>query len=83
VLDDGLRAWQAEGRALSTDVPGPEPATFTARVRPDWKASKEDVVGAMGRPGTVIVDCLTPELYRGGGERAICGVNVPGTSPAQ
>jgi thiosulfate/3-mercaptopyruvate sulfurtransferase len=81
VLDGGLRAWQAEGRALSTDVPGPEPATFTARVRPDWKASKEDVVAAIGRPGTVIVDCLTPELYRGGGERHLWGQR-PGHIPS-
>jgi thiosulfate/3-mercaptopyruvate sulfurtransferase len=69
VLDGGLRAWQSEGRPLSTDVPTPQLAVFTPRVRPAWKASKEDVVAAVGRPGTVIVDCLTPELYRGGGER--------------
>jgi len=86
VLDGGLRTWQAEGRALSTDVPTPEAATFAPRVRPEWKASKEDVLAAMGRPETVIVDCLTPELYRGGGERHLWGqrpghipgaVNVP------
>jgi 3-mercaptopyruvate sulfurtransferase SseA len=67
VLDGGLRAWQAEGRPLSTDLAAPAPATFTPRVRPEWKASKEDVVAAIGKPGTVIVDCLNPELYRGGG----------------
>jgi thiosulfate/3-mercaptopyruvate sulfurtransferase len=86
VLDGGLRAWQAEGRELSTDVPAPAPAMFTPRVRPEWKASKEEVVAAIGQPGTVIVDCLTPELYRGGGERHLWGqrpghipgaVNVP------
>ena len=86
VLDGGLRAWQAEGRELCTDVPAPEPATFTPRARPEWKASKEEVLAAIGQPGTVIVDCLTPELYRGGGERHLWGqrpghipgaVNVP------
>jgi thiosulfate/3-mercaptopyruvate sulfurtransferase len=86
VLDSGLRGWQAEGRPLSTDVPVLEAARFTPRVRPEWKASKEDVVAAFGDPGTVIVDCLTPELYRGGGERHLWGqraghipgaVNVP------
>ena len=80
VLDGGLRAWQAEGRPLSTDVSTPEPTTFTPRVRPEWKASKEDVVAAIGRPGTVIVDCLTPELYRGGGERHLWGQR-PGHIP--
>ncbi|HSO07629.1 MAG TPA: sulfurtransferase [Pelomicrobium sp.] len=86
VLDGGLRAWHSDGRPLSTDVPSTEPATFTPRVRPEWMASKQDVVAAIGRPGTVIVDCLTPELYRGGGERHLWGqrsghipgaVNVP------
>ncbi len=86
VLDGGLRAWVSQGRPLSTDVCTPAPATFTPRVRAEWKASKEEVVAAMGRPGTVIVDCLTPELYRGGGDRHLWGqrpghipgaVNVP------
>jgi len=86
VLDGGLREWQAEGRALSTDVPVPKVATFTPRLRSEWKASKQDVISALGQLGTVIVDCLTPELYRGGGERHLWGqrpghipgaVNVP------
>ena len=86
VLDGGLRTWQAEGRTLSTDVPTPKVTTFAPRVRPEWKASKEDVLAAMDGPETVIVDCLTPELYRGGGERHLWGqraghipgaVNVP------
>jgi thiosulfate/3-mercaptopyruvate sulfurtransferase len=86
VLDGGLREWQAERRALSTDVPVPEATTFTPRVRPEWKASKHDVIAALGQPGAVVVDCLTPELYRGGGERHLWGqrpghipgaVNVP------
>ena len=86
VLDGGLRSWVAEGHPLSTDVSAPEPATFTPHVRPEWKASKEDVVAAIEGPDTVIVDCLTPELYRGGGERHLWGqrpghipgaVNVP------
>jgi thiosulfate/3-mercaptopyruvate sulfurtransferase len=81
VLDGGLRAWQSEGRPLSTDVQTPEPATFTPRVRTEWKAAKEDVVAAMGRPGTVIVDCLTPELYHGGGERHLWGQR-PGHIPS-
>jgi thiosulfate/3-mercaptopyruvate sulfurtransferase len=86
VLDGGLREWQAQGRPLSTDVPAPTAATFTPRPRPEWKASKEDVRRVLGQPGTVIVDCLTPELYRGGGDRHLWGqrpghipgaVNVP------
>ena len=86
VLDGGLRTWQAEGRALTTDGTMPKADTFTPRVRPEWKASKGEVLAALERPDTAIVDCLTPELYRGGGERHLWGqrpghipgaVNVP------
>lgn len=86
VLDGGLRTWQAEGRALATEVTMPNADTFTPRVCPEWKASKEEVLAALERPDTAIVDCLTPELYRGGGERHLWGqraghipgaVNVP------
>ena len=86
VLDGGLRAWQAEGRALTADGTMPKADTFTPRVRPEWKASKDEVLAALERPDTAIVDCLTPELYRGGGERHLWGqrpghipgaVNVP------
>jgi len=80
VLDGGLRQWQAEQRTLSTDIPVVEPANFTPRVRPEWIASKEDVIAAIGRSETVIVDCLTPELYRGGGERHLWGQR-PGHIP--
>lgn len=86
VLDGGLREWRAEGRPLSTANVTVEPTPFTARPRPQWLATKQDVVAALGQPSTTIVDCLTPELYRGGGERHLWGqrpghipgaVNVP------
>jgi len=86
VLDGGLRQWQQEGRPISTDVPVVEPAKFTPRRRPDWIASKEDVMAALDRSTTIIIDCLTPELYRGSGDRHLWGqrpghipgaVNVP------
>jgi thiosulfate/3-mercaptopyruvate sulfurtransferase len=65
VLDGGLREWQAGQRPLSTEVPSPEAAEFTPRPRPGWIATRQDVVAALGRPETVIVDCLNAELYRG------------------
>jgi thiosulfate/3-mercaptopyruvate sulfurtransferase len=86
VLDGGLRQWQTEGRALATGNVVPPRATFTPRPRSDWIAGKKDVVAALHQPGTVIVDCLTPEMYHGGGDRHVWGqraghipgaVNVP------
>ena len=86
VLDGGLRQWQAEGRSLSTELVVPSRATFTPRPQPAWIADKNDVVAALHQTGTIIVDCLTPEMYHGGGDRHVWGqraghipgaVNVP------
>jgi thiosulfate/3-mercaptopyruvate sulfurtransferase len=86
VLDGGLLQWQQEQRPISTDVPVVQLAVFTPRRRPGWIASKQEVVVALGRSNTVIIDCLTPELYRGSGDRHLWGqrpghipgaVNVP------
>jgi thiosulfate/3-mercaptopyruvate sulfurtransferase len=86
VLDGGLRQWELERRSLLTDVPRVEPAVFIPTPRLDWIANKQDVVAALGKQGTVIIDCLTPELYRGSSDRHHWGrrrghipgaVNVP------
>lgn len=86
VLDGGLREWQREGRPLSVDAPAIEPAVFVPKVQTGWLATKQDVVAALGREDMLLIDCLTPELYRGGGERHLWGqrpghipgaVNVP------
>lgn len=80
VLDGGLRQWQIEGRPLSTETPMVEAATFTTRAHAQWLASKRDVVQALGRSDTVIVDCLPADLYAGGGDRHLWGQR-PGHIP--
>ena len=86
VLDGGLRQWQNEQRPTSTAVPVVEPAKFEPRPRTGWLATKKDVLESLGGTDTVLVDCLTPELYQGRGERHLWGqrpghipgaVNVP------
>lgn len=86
VLDGGLRQWQQEQRPMTADVPVVQPAVFVPHPRPDWIAVKADVVAALGDPDTLIIDCLTPELYQGCGDRHLWGqrpghipgaVNVP------
>lgn len=65
VLDGGLRQWRREGRPLSTEVPKVAPTRFVARPRPDLIAGKADVVAALGDPDSLIIDCLSPEQFRG------------------
>lgn len=65
VLDGGLRQWRLDGRPLSTDVPAVEPRVFTPRPQAAWLATKADVKAALDDRGTLIIDCLTPDQYRG------------------
>lgn len=80
VLDGGMRQWLQEGRPLSIDVPVIDPAEFSATPQEGWLASKEDVRAAMGKTGTLIIDCLTPELFEGRGDRHLWGQR-PGHIP--
>jgi thiosulfate/3-mercaptopyruvate sulfurtransferase len=61
VLDGGLAKWLAEGRPLTTDVPAYEPRPFTARLRPELLASREELLS--GAP--LVLDARAPERYRG------------------
>lgn len=86
VLDGGLRQWQRENRKVSTEIPAIEHRDFVAQPRADLLATKADVLAAIGKPETVILDCLPQELYQGFGDRHHWGqrtghipgaVNVP------
>ncbi len=80
LLDGGLRQWQNEQRQVATEVPVVQAATFVSKPSPGWLATKQDVVGTLGRADTVLVDCLTPELYQGRGDRHLWGQR-PGHIP--
>jgi len=86
VLDGGLRQWLNEGRPLTAEVPHVQATNFAASPTSGWLATKRDVCDVLEQPGTVLVDCLTPELYHGRGDRHLWGqrpghipgaVNVP------
>jgi thiosulfate/3-mercaptopyruvate sulfurtransferase len=80
VLDGGLRQWVSEGRPLTTEVPLIQATTFSASPTKGWLATKQDVCDALGQSGTTLVDCLTPELYQGRGDRHLWGQR-PGHIP--
>lgn len=61
VLDGGIGKWAAERRPLDTASPAPEPRRFTARLRPGFVVSKQDL-----RPGAgLLLDARAAERYRG------------------
>lgn len=66
VLDGGLDAWKAEGRATeSGDPKGYPAAVFKARPRSGLFVDAQAAKAAIGAPGTVTVNALGPQFHRG------------------
>jgi thiosulfate/3-mercaptopyruvate sulfurtransferase len=65
LLDGGLAAWRAEGRPVSTEVPKPRPATFTARPRKDVLVDAAWILSRAKDPAVQVLDARTPEYYTG------------------
>jgi thiosulfate/3-mercaptopyruvate sulfurtransferase len=64
VLAGGLPAWVDSGGLLSTDVPRFAPATFTPRVRPELRASLEEVLAVSeGRADAQLLETQRDTTY--------------------
>lgn len=77
VLDGGHKKWTAESKPLSTDLPAFGPATFTPCVRPELRVEPEEIVAAINRPGTRIVDARDAPTYNGEIRRHSRGGHIP------
>jgi thiosulfate/3-mercaptopyruvate sulfurtransferase len=78
VLNGGFPKWAAEGRPVTPAVPAYPPATFTVRVRPEWRVSSKEVLEALGDPAIQLVDCRSPREYRGEVGRGNRKGRIPG-----
>lgn len=78
VLNGGFPKWVAEGRPVTPAVPAHPPATFTIRVRPEWRVSSKEVLEALGDPAIQLVDCRSPREYRGEVGRGNRKGRIPG-----
>jgi thiosulfate/3-mercaptopyruvate sulfurtransferase len=68
VLDGGFQKWQKEGRPTESGPAKPAaPARFTPRYRPEFVATREDVLSAIGKAGVCTVNALRPEQHAGTG----------------
>ena len=67
VLNGGWRKWTREGRPVSTDPSSYPAGRFVAKPRPELIATKEEVLAAIGRGDTCLVNALMPNLHRGEG----------------
>jgi thiosulfate/3-mercaptopyruvate sulfurtransferase len=78
VLHGGLQAWVAAGQRLESGEVSAGPARFTPRARPELRATKEEVLGLLGRPAPVLLDVRRPSEYSGAEVRAKRGGRIPG-----
>ncbi len=86
VLDGGFDKWVADGRPVDTRPCTYSPAAFRVDLRPELFTGKDDVLSAIGDPGSCTINALAPDLHAGENARygrpgRIPGsVNVPATS---
>ncbi len=78
VLDGGWEKWTAEDRPITAEVPAVEPATFTPRPQPEWRAEAEEVLAASENDGAFILDARDEGQYTGAVTR---GEGRPGHVP--
>jgi thiosulfate/3-mercaptopyruvate sulfurtransferase len=67
ILDGGWRRWVDERRPTSTEVPTFPAGNFIAAQVPGLIAGRDTVKDAMDDPGTLLVNALSPDQFRGTG----------------
>ena len=66
VLDGGLPAWKAAGKAVTTDAPAaPTTGTLTIKPRPEAVADLAWVQSHAGTSGSVVIDARNTQFYVG------------------
>lgn len=82
LLDGGWVRWTAEKRPTTTAAAPVRAATFTATLQPQWLATVDDVVAAMGKPGTKVLDARTTAEMDGSDTRLSSrGGVIPSAQP--
>jgi thiosulfate/3-mercaptopyruvate sulfurtransferase len=67
LVDGGRKAWELEGRDLTTDTPAIEPTTGYKAGEPDTsiRAFRDQVQEHLGKDGAALIDVRSPEEFRG------------------
>ncbi len=65
VLNGGLAKWQRENLPLTDVIPVYPPATFTPVVRPELRATAEDVLKLLGQQDVALIDARDRGQYTG------------------
>ncbi len=79
LLNGGMVAWEEEDYPTESMSRSPIPSSYVARFRnPGAHASREWVLGRLGRDDTVLLDTRSPAEYAGSDIRASRGGHIPG-----
>ncbi len=65
ILNGGLRKWQRENLPMTAAIPSYPPATFTPRVQPQLRATADDVLSLLHKPGVALIDARDSGQYTG------------------
>ncbi|MCA3363508.1 MAG: sulfurtransferase [Roseomonas sp.] len=79
ILDGGIDAWMAEGRAIATDETRYAPATLRAKPRPGLFVGRDDMLAAIGDGATCSINALAPDLHNGENPRYGRPGRIPGS----
>src|SRR5262249_53920878 len=65
ILDGGLPAWRAEGRAVTTETQAPKPGHFTPHLKTGLIVDADWVRANLNKPGVAILDARAAKFYSG------------------
>ncbi|WP_372424665.1 sulfurtransferase [Salinarimonas chemoclinalis] len=65
ILNGGVGAWVASGRALSTEPVRPDPTIFDAVLSDEWRASAQGIEASIARGDATLVDARPEPFFLG------------------
>jgi len=78
VLDGGWNRWRDEERPVETGDVTPPRATFHPRLRPELRATADQVLARLGEPGLQLIDARDAAQFTGAKRRGPRGGHIPG-----
>ena len=78
VLDGGWNRWVEEDRPTEAGPVTVAPATFSARPRPELRATAAEVLARLGRPDLQLIDARDAGQFTGARRRGPRGGHIPG-----
>jgi thiosulfate/3-mercaptopyruvate sulfurtransferase len=79
ILDGGIDAWMAEGRAISTTETRYAIATLHAKPRPGLFVGRDEMLAAIGDANACSINALAPDLHSGANPRYGRPGRIPGS----